>query len=117
MLRLPIILVSKIKFVVEEIGGREESDMRIEAYSQVHQIYQPGKVSKTRQAGGASHTDQLQFSSMGRDIGVAQAAIAAAPDVREELTASIKSQVQNGTYSVDTDTFADKLLKKMEGMR
>lgn len=91
--------------------------MRIEAYNQVQQVYQPGKVGKTRQAGTASKGDQLQFSSLGRDIGTAQAAIAAAPDVREELTASIKAQVQNGTYKVDAGTFADKLLKKLEEMR
>ena len=84
--------------------------MRIEAYNQIQQVYQPGKVGKTRQAGTASKGDQLQFSSLGRDIGTA-------PDVREELTASIKAQVQNGTYSVDTGTFADKLLKKLEEMR
>jgi len=91
--------------------------MRIEAYSQVHQIYQSGKVSKSRQMGNASHADQLQFSSLGKDIGVAQAAIAAAPDVREELIAPVKAQIQNGSYNVDVGTFADKLIKKFEEMR
>ncbi len=91
--------------------------MRIEAYSQVHQIYQSGKVNKARQTGNMSHTDQLQFSSLGKDIGVAQAAIAAAPDVREELIAPVRAQIQNGSYSVDVSTFADKLLQKFEEMR
>ena len=91
--------------------------MRIEAYNQVHQIYQAGKVNKTRQTGSVSHTDKLQFSSLGKEIGTAQAALAAAPDIREELTAPIKAQIQNGTYSVDNASFAAKLLQKYEEMR
>ena len=91
--------------------------MRIEAYNQVHQIYQASKVNKTRQTGSVSHMDQLQFSSLGKEISTAQAALAAAPDIREELTAPIKAQIQNGTYSVDNASFAAKLLQKYEEMR
>ena len=43
--------------------------------------------------------------------------MAGAADIREELTAPIKAQVQNGTYSVSNESFADKLLKKFEEMR
>lgn len=91
--------------------------MRIEAYNQVHQLYQTGKVNKTRQAGGTSRTDQLQFSTLGKDIRAAQAAVAGAPDIREDMTASIKAQIQNGTYNVDNSAFAEKLLQKYEEMR
>lgn len=86
--------------------------MRIEAYNQVHQLYQTNKVNKTKQTGNVSRTEQLQFSNLGRDIGAAQAAISAAPDIREDVVASIKSRIQNGTYSVDTETFAEKLMQK-----
>lgn len=91
--------------------------MRIEAYNQVQQLYQTKKVNKTRQTGSAALTDQLQISSTGKDFQTARAAVAGAADIREELTASIKEQVQNGTYSVDNATFAEKLLKKYEEMR
>ena len=91
--------------------------MRIEAYNQVHQLYQTGKVSKAPQTSGASRTDQLQFSTLGKDIRVAQAAVAGAPDIREDVTAPIKAQIENGTYSVDNATFAEKLLQKYEEMR
>ena len=47
----------------------------------------------------------------------AKAAVAGSPDIREELTASVKAQVNNGTYSVDNATFAAKLLQKYEEMR
>lgn len=90
--------------------------MRVEAYSQVHQLYQTNKVNKTRQSESASRTEQLQFSNLGKDIKAAQAAISAAPDVREELVAPVKARVQNGTYSVDNVSFAEKLLSKFDEM-
>lgn len=91
--------------------------MRIEAYNQIQQLYKPKKVEKTQQQSKVSATDKLQISSFGRDIQTAKAAVAAAPDIREELTATIKTQVKNGTYAVDTASFAEKLLQKYEEMR
>lgn len=92
--------------------------MRIEAYTQVQQVYQPKKVSQSKKTTGTTpSSDMLQISSVGKDYQTAKAAVASAPDIREDLTASIKAKIQNGTYSVDTSTFADKLLKKYEEMR
>lgn len=46
-----------------------------------------------------------------------KAAVAAAPDVREDVTAPIKASMDAGTYEVSVDSFADKLMKKYEEMR
>ena len=92
-------------------------DMRIEAYTQVQQLYQSQKLSRTQKTKTASHTDRLQISSQGKDFQTAKAAVAAAPDIREELTAPIKARIQNGTYGVDNASFAEKLLQKQEEMR
>ena len=91
--------------------------MRIEAYSQVQQMYQTKKVNKAQQSGSASRSDQVQISSLGKDFQTAKAAVAGSPDIREELTAPIKAKVLNGTYQVDNGTFAEKLLQKYEEMR
>lgn len=91
--------------------------MRIEAYTQVQQIYQSKKVNQTQKANSTSHVDQVQISSFGKEIQAAKAALAGSPDIREELTAPIKAQVQSGTYSVDNTAFAEKLIKKYEEMR
>ena len=91
--------------------------MRIEAYGQVQQLYQTKKVNKTQQSGSVSNSDRVQISSLGKDFQIAKAAVAESPDVREELTASIKSKIENGTYYVDNATFAEKLLQKYEEMR
>ena len=81
--------------------------MRIEAYTQVQQLYQTKKVNQTRKEGSVSRADQVQISSFGKDIQTAKAAVAGSPDIREELTAPIKTQIQNGTYSVDNASFAE----------
>ena len=91
--------------------------MRIEAYNQVQQLYntkKPGQVKKTT---GTSFTDQVQISSLGKDIQSAKNAVAASPDVREDVTAPIKASIAAGTYEVSAESFADKLLEKYEEMR
>ena len=90
--------------------------MRVEAYNQIQQLYQTSKVSKTRQSSSSSRVDQLQFSSLGKDIRAAQAAVAGASGIREELTGSIKTRIENGAYSVDNASFAEKLLQKRAEM-
>lgn len=86
--------------------------MRIEAYNQVQQMYQAKQVKKTQQSASVSRTDQLQISSLGKDIQTAKAAVAAAPDVRAERIAELKAQVQDGSYKVSAEMFAEKLMKK-----
>lgn len=90
--------------------------MRIEAYTQVQQVYQSQKVNRTQQAGKTSRLDNVQISSIGKDIQTAKAAVAGSPDIREDLVASIKAKIQNGTYEVSTEDFAEKLMRKFEEM-
>lgn len=92
--------------------------MRIEAYTQVQQIYKPKQPARNQKTGGTFHnSDQLQLSTAGRDFHTAKAAVAAVPDVREDLVASVKARIDNGTYQVDTSAFAEKLLSKFDEMR
>ena len=91
--------------------------MRIEAYTQVQQLYQSHKVNRNQKAGAATLKDKVQISSLGKDIHTAKAAVAGSPDIREELTAPIKEKIQNGTYEVSNESFAAKLLSKFEEMR
>lgn len=88
--------------------------MRIEAYTQIQQLYGAKKTTKPQKTTATSFRDNLQISSIGKDIQTAKAAVADSPDVREELTAPIKARIQNGTYEVSGDSFADKLLEKYQ---
>ena len=91
--------------------------MRIEAYTQVQQLYQTKKTTRTEKTAKGSFADQVQISSMGKDIQTAKQAVAAAPDIREDMVAPLKTAVQNGTYEVDVGSFAEKLFKKYQEMR
>ena len=91
--------------------------MRIGAYTQVQQVYQSQTAGKSQTKGKVSKSDHLQISSFGKDIQTAKAAVAGSPDIREELTAPIKAKIQDGTYEVSNELFADKLLKRYGEMR
>ncbi len=93
--------------------------MRIEAYTQVQQIYNTSKADKSRKSvkANASEADQLEISSVGRDYQIAKQAVAAAADVREDVTAPLRKSIQAGTYEVSVEKFADKLLNRLEEMR
>ena len=91
--------------------------MRIEAYSQIQQIYNTNRTTKTQEKKNVRPTDQLQISSMGRDMQIANEAARAASDIREEVTAPLKASIEAGTYHVSTESFADKLFSKYEEMR
>ena len=91
--------------------------MRIEAYTQVQQLYNNKKVTKAESKKNAGFSDQLQISSFGKDMQIAKAAVEASADVREDVTAPLKASIQEGTYEVSAESFAEKLLAKYEEMR
>jgi negative regulator of flagellin synthesis FlgM len=91
--------------------------MRIEAYSQVQQIYSNNKVNKTQQLKKTNDVrDTVSFSSIGKDIQVAKQAVSEVPNVREDVVAPLKAAIKNGTYDVSGEAFAEKLLAKFEGL-
>ena len=91
--------------------------MRIEAYTKVQQIYQSQYTNRSQKSGSTSQTDKLQISSTGKDYHAAKAMVAGCPDVREDVVASIKARIQDGTYEVSNEKFAEKLLSKYGEMR
>lgn len=88
--------------------------MRIEAYTQVQQLYSTKKTAKAHKVAANGVSDQIQISSFGKDIQIAKTAVAASSDIREELVAPLKASIKNGTYEVSGESFADKLLKQYE---
>lgn len=92
--------------------------MRIDAYNQIQQVYGAKKVGKAgeKKIASSSFRDQLILSSTAKDTTIAKQAVANAPDVREDLVNSIKQRIDNGSYEVDIDDFAGKLLEKYGGL-
>lgn len=92
--------------------------MRIDAYNQVQQLYNNSKINKKEETKSAKRnfTDQLMLSSAGREIQTAKQAVKNSPDIRKDLVDSIKERINNGTYEVDIDDFAGKLLEKYNAL-
>ena len=53
---------------------------------------------------------------MGKAYQAAKSAVNEAADVREDKIADIKSRIDNGTYNVSAESFADKLLEKYQAL-
>lgn len=91
--------------------------MRIEAYTQIQQLYSSNKVSKGQSVAKQGRLDEVQISSVGMGIQTAKAAVNASPDIRYDVVEPLKKAVQDGTYEVSGESFAEKLMKKYEEMR
>ncbi len=88
--------------------------MRIDAYNQISQIYKTSSKMKSKPAGGTVVSDKVEISSMGKDIQVAKQAVGSASDIREDKVAELKKSINNGTYNVSNDDFAEKLITSYE---
>ncbi len=84
--------------------------MRIDAFTQVSQLYQNNNTKKVFKSNATQSADKLEISQIGKDYQIAKNAVAAAPDVREDKVNAIRSQMVSGTYNVQMEEVADKLL-------
>lgn len=86
--------------------------MRIEAYSQISQLYNKEVTKSVKSTVKQNNNDKLEISQTGRDYQVAKSAVAAGSDVREDLVAEYKRKINSGEYNVTASDFADKLIAK-----
>lgn len=54
--------------------------------------------------------DKVSLSTDARAIQVAKEAVAAAPEVREDVVNVLKQEVDNGTYELNAQRIADKIV-------
>ena len=87
--------------------------MRIGTFNQVSQVYGNQPVKKSYNSGtygATSTTDQVSFSTVGKDMQAAKSALKEVPDVRQDRVNALKESIANGTYHVSAESFADKLM-------
>lgn len=61
-------------------------------------------------AEAVQHTDKLALSQQATEVQAAHEALAAVPETRAELVERLKTEVQTGTYQVDAEKIAEKLV-------
>jgi negative regulator of flagellin synthesis FlgM len=92
------------------------SDLK-DANAQVIQQYQKSDnsaVSSDKQVTSAAlnQEEKVDLSTKAKDIQQAKNALNSLPDVREEKVQEIKAQVEKGTYNVNAEKIADKMVKE-----
>jgi negative regulator of flagellin synthesis FlgM len=70
-----------------------------------------GSSSTGGASGAAAKSDGVLLSDQARAVARAQAAVRAAPDVREQLVAELREQIQNGTYQIDDEAIVNRILE------
>ena len=84
--------------------------MRIDAMSEISQLYQVNSTRKKTEKSASYSKDSVEISEFGKDLQIAKQAVAQAEDVRTEKIQELKTSMANGTYNVPMSALADKLL-------
>ena len=89
--------------------------IQVDAY--VNQVHDKNKAGPTADQAekAAPKTDTVVISDAAKRIQEARAQLDQIPDVREDKVAELRNQIQNGTYQVDAEKTAEKMLKEHLG--
>ena len=95
-----------------EIDKNPGPGIQVDAY--VNQVHDKNKAGPAEDKADkvSAKTDTVVISDDARRIQEARAQLDAIPDVREDKVAELRDQIQNGTYQVDAEKTAEKLLKE-----
>lgn len=88
--------------------------MRIDAYNKIAQVYGVNSKTKATSAKKAYNADQVEISSIGKDLQTAKKAVAECDDVRADKVAEMKAKYNNDSYQIDPSDFADMLIRKFQ---
>jgi negative regulator of flagellin synthesis FlgM len=85
--------------------------VNIEAY--VNQVKDKDKVDTAVKQPDKQQAkaDTVVLSDTAKKVQEAQKQLEAIPDVREDKVAQLKEQIENGTYEMDEEKIADKMMK------
>jgi negative regulator of flagellin synthesis FlgM len=84
--------------------------MRVDAYNKVAQIYQTNATNKIAKTTSVKAKDQVEISRMGKDYQIAKQAVANTPDIRQDKVDEIKKRLESGTYNMNAEEVASKLV-------
>ena len=85
--------------------------VNIEAY--VNQVQDKDKADAAAEQPEKQQTkaDTVVLSDTAKKVQEAQKQLEAIPDVREDKVAELKEQIENGTYDMDEEKIAGKMIK------
>ena len=86
--------------------------VQIDAY--VNQVHDKDKVdhSDKNSDKSAAKTDTVVISDAAKRIQEIRSQLDEIPDVREDKVAQLKNEIENGTYRIDADKIAGKMIRE-----
>ncbi len=69
--------------------------------------------SHPKDSSPARRRDRVSLSPQARELLKAQRVLAAIPDVREDKVEEIKARIADGTYRIDSDQIAAKMIREV----
>jgi negative regulator of flagellin synthesis FlgM len=108
---------------IQVIVDQRRDSMKITgSQDHVNQIVQIHETSKIKQAEGLeeingggvvteNHKDRVSLSEGSKDLQIALNAVGSSQDIRLEVVEPIKQAIESGTYVIDAEKIAEKILK------
>jgi negative regulator of flagellin synthesis FlgM len=88
-----------------------KDSVNIDAY--VNQVQDKDKVDATSEQPEKQQAkaDTVVLSDTAKKVNEAQNQLESIPDIREDKVAELKEQIENGTYNMDEEEIAGKIIK------
>jgi negative regulator of flagellin synthesis FlgM len=84
--------------------------------SQMIQSYQRGdnlnQAVDKQAAPAAAATEKVDISSRAKEIQLAKAVIDSLPEIRDAKVQELKTQIEQGSYKIDSDKLAKKMVRE-----
>lgn len=87
--------------------------MKIYNVSSSYGVYNNKPAISRKKTTGSKTADSYNVSSEGKDFHVIYKSVMQTPDIREDKVNTISQQIKDGSYNVNTDDLADKILSHL----
>jgi len=93
-----------------KIANYEISQQITKSASNINEGQQLLDGQKNQEIKSESRDAIVNLSKASKDLRLANEALASAPDVREDKVAEIRDKIESGTYSMNNEAVADKMV-------
>jgi len=88
--------------------------MRIDQINNIHETYKTQTTSKIQPVSKVGRKDEVALSSVAKDFQAAYKLLSTTPDIREDKVDDIKERIRSGSYTVNAEEVADKILSSLD---
>jgi len=96
--------------VNDKIANYEISQYITKPASNINEIQQILTEQKNKEVKPESRDTIVNLSQASKELRLANETIASAPDVREDKISEIRDKIESGTYRIDDQAVADKMV-------